>query len=415
MRRHLQLLAVLLATATALLPHLAAAQQTESRIVGTIADQSGAVLPGVTVTVKSKATGTVRTVLTDAEGRNVVTNLGTRRVGYRCGAQWLRRRREGDTAWRRRHQDHRRDDVGGHREQSGSPSHSTRRSLTRRRPRPASTFRPKRLPIFQSTGATSPIWSDAGHRSDNRRQRRLVQRAVQREVEPAELPRLQLFGVDGTYVWDASPGYLNATGSQFRLQTSMESVAEFRVNSGLAPAKSGLGAGGNTTVVSKSGSNQHTVRSSTQRATTPSTRRANTTTRKQTLETNQFGGSIGGPIRTNRTFFFASYEGLKQTTGLSFTEAVPSDEAIRRIQAGRLHQMPGRDRVGPTDPGGRATACRVSPRDGVHRRPAPRAGHAQHRGGADRAHFRDPRRSPVQQHPVFLHAPDVQRRRSRHT
>ena len=25
-------------------------------------------------------------------------------------------------------------------------------------------------------------------------------------------------GVDGTYVWDASPGYLNATGSQFRLQ-----------------------------------------------------------------------------------------------------------------------------------------------------------------------------------------------------
>ena len=49
------------------------------------------------------------------------------------------------------------------------------------------------------------------------------------------------------------PGYLNATGSQFRLQTSMESVAEFRVNSGLAPAESGLGSGGNITVVSKSG------------------------------------------------------------------------------------------------------------------------------------------------------------------
>ena len=50
---------------------------------------------------------------------------------------------------------------------------------------------------------------------------------------------LNFDGVDGTYVWDASPGYLNATGSQFRLQTSMESVAEFRVNSGLAPAESG--------------------------------------------------------------------------------------------------------------------------------------------------------------------------------
>ena len=55
-------------------------------------------------------------------------------------------------------------------------------------------------------------------------------------------------GVDGTYVWDASPGYLNSTGSQFRLQTSMESVAEFRVNSGLAPAESGLGAGGSATI-----------------------------------------------------------------------------------------------------------------------------------------------------------------------
>lgn len=69
---------------------------------------------------------------------------------------------------------------------------------------------------------------------------------------------LNFDGVDGTYVWDASPGYLNATGSQFRLQTSMESVAEFRVNSGLAPAESGLGAGGNITVVSKSGGNRFT-------------------------------------------------------------------------------------------------------------------------------------------------------------
>ena len=36
---------------------------------------------------------------------------------------------------------------------------------------------------------------------------------------------LNFDGVDGTYVWDATPGYLNVTGSQFRLQTSMESVS----------------------------------------------------------------------------------------------------------------------------------------------------------------------------------------------
>ncbi len=142
-------------------------------------------------------------------------------------------------------------------------------------------------------------------------------------------------GVDGTYVWDASPGYLNATGSQFRLQTSMESVAEFRVNSGLAPAESGLGAGGNITVVSKSGSNAFAVRSSSTSATTRWMRRASTTTHEAAARrSNQFGGSIGGPLAPNRTFFFVSFEGLRQTTGLSFTEAVPSDEARRRILAG---------------------------------------------------------------------------------
>ena len=40
------------------------------------------------------------------------------------------------------------------------------------------------------------------------------------------------------------------------------------------------------------------------------------------------------PDCANRTFFFASFEGLRQTTGLSFTEAVPSAEARRRILAG---------------------------------------------------------------------------------
>ena len=141
-------------------------------------------------------------------------------------------------------------------------------------------------------------------------------------------------GVDGTYVWDASPGYLNATGSQFRLQTSMESVAEFRVNSGLAPAESGLGSGGNISVISKSGSNQFRGSLFEYRRDDDLDSASNSDDQQQELELDQFGGSIGGPIISNKTFFFASYEGLRQTTGLTFAEAVPSDEARRRILAG---------------------------------------------------------------------------------
>ena len=54
----------------------AAAQQTESRIVGRISDANGGSLPGVTVTITSVLSGAVRTFTTDAEGRYAVTNLG---------------------------------------------------------------------------------------------------------------------------------------------------------------------------------------------------------------------------------------------------------------------------------------------------------------------------------------------------
>jgi hypothetical protein len=44
------------------------------------------------------------------------------------------------------------------------------------------------------------------------------------------------------------------------------------------------------------------------------------------FERNQFGGSLGGPIRRGRTFFFASYEGLRQRQGVDLNSLVLSDE-----------------------------------------------------------------------------------------
>lgn len=51
-----------------------------------------------------------------------------------------------------------------------------------------------------------------------------------------------------------------------------------------------------------------------------------TTIRKPKLRQNQFGGSIGGPIWRNKTFFFADYEGFRQSDATStvYTSTVPT-------------------------------------------------------------------------------------------
>jgi len=46
---------------------------------------------------------------------------------------------------------------------------------------------------------------------------------------------------------------------------------------------------------------------------------------------NQFGGSMGGPLRRGRTFFFASYEGLRQRQQLDMNSLVLSDEQRARV------------------------------------------------------------------------------------
>ena len=329
-------LAVLL-LALGLVASPAAAQQTESRITGRVLDQSQAALPGVTVTVRHKATGAVRTDVTDVQGTYAVTNLGpgsytvtielagfapkTREVVLGVGQM---ERVEVELL------------VATVQENVVVSAASPVLDLSSAKIGVnVSPEEVQNLPVngrnfanlmTLATGATSD--GNGGWAS------------VRFNGKSNQQNYLNYDGVDGTYVWDASPGYLNATGSQFRLQTSMESVAEFRVNSGLAPAESGLGAGGNITVVSKSGSNQFRgsvfdyLRNDAMDSASKYIGSDGQQEPKQELDLNQFGGSIGGPVRANRSFFFFSFEGLRQKTGLKFTEAVPSDETIRRIQSG---------------------------------------------------------------------------------
>jgi hypothetical protein len=321
---------VALVSGLALNTHLSA-QQTESRIVGMLKDASAAALPGVTVAVTSRQNGQSRVAVTDGNGNYTLTNLapGTYELNVELSgfAPHVRTVNLGlgqvmtlDVT------------LGVAALQEAISVNAAAPVLDLSSGKIGVNVSPQELQQLPVNGRNfaNLMTLAPGATSDGNG----GWASVRFNGKSNQQNYLNYDGVDGTYVWDASPGYLNATGSQFRLQTSMESVAEFRVNSGLAPAESGLGAGGNITVISKSGSNNYRgslfeyKRDDALDAASPYD------SVKQPLRLDQFGGSIGGPIASNRTFFFGSFEGLRQTTGLKFSEAVPSAEARRRILAG---------------------------------------------------------------------------------
>lgn len=136
-------------------------------------------------------------------------------------------------------------------------------------------------------------------------------------------------GVEGTSIVDASPGSLNGEStSLFRLQQSLENVQEFRIDSSNYPAEYGTGTGGQISFVTKSGSGQfHGSLFEYVRNDAMDARNFFDAAKKSKLRLNQFGGSIGGPIAKDRAFFFAGYEALRQRTATPFVESTLSAAA----------------------------------------------------------------------------------------
>src|SRR4029450_12840247 len=79
-----------------------------------------------------------------------------------------------------------------------------------------------------------------------------------------------------------------------------------------------------------------------------------TSNRPHQFDRSQFGATLGGPIIRGRTFFFGTYEGLRQRQGLDMNGVVPSDEqraAVTDAVVARLLPLIPRanyfDRSGP--------------------------------------------------------------------
>jgi hypothetical protein len=107
---------------------------------------------------------------------------------------------------------------------------------------------------------------------------------------------------------------------------NLDAIAEFRIITSNFDAEYGEFSGGQINVITKSGSNQfHGNVFEFLRNTALDARDYFSPTRGA-FRQNQFGGTFGGPIRHDKIFFFADYQGTRQTMGVpTGTIAVPSN------------------------------------------------------------------------------------------
>jgi hypothetical protein len=125
-------------------------------------------------------------------------------------------------------------------------------------------------------------------------------------------------GVDATGIQE------QAQKSTTRLQVSEDAIAEYRVDSALYDAQYGSQAGGQVNVVTKSGTNNfHGSAFGFLRNSVFDAREFIDPPQIPPFRLGQFGLTIGGPIQKDKTFFFASYEGLRQSQPGTTTATVP--------------------------------------------------------------------------------------------
>ena len=150
-------------------------------------------------------------------------------------------------------------------------------------------------------------------------------------------PQQNNYRLDGVSLNDYANG---APGSVLGGNLGVDAIQEFSVLTSNYSAEYGKTSGGVVNAITRSGTNSlhgsvyEFLRNSTldaknffEAAGTP----------KAAFKRNQFGGAIGGPIIKNHTFFFADYEGIRQSKGIANVDFVPSVAARQgNLQSGTV-------------------------------------------------------------------------------
>ncbi|MEA3005130.1 MAG: hypothetical protein QOI94_399 [Acidobacteriaceae bacterium] len=304
-----------------LLPIFAWAQIDRTEINGTVADPSGATIAGVNVTVTQEGTNQSRVIVTDGRGQFVVSSLPIGRFTVKFTHDGFKDLRVADLDL------HSGDvrtvnaklEVGAVTQVVGVEGDLGGGQLDKSNATFGGTIQSVQISKIPLNGrnitnlellAPGAIDSGSG-----------AQSTIRFAGNGSDDNNFRLDGVDASGVFHAS------LKSALRLQFSTEAVAEFKVDSGAYTADTGGSAGGQVSLISKTGTNAFHgsvfdyLRNNYFDAHGP----IKTTHKVPVFQLNQFGGSLGGPIIKDRTFFFVNYEGFRQKLGgVPQTGFVPS-------------------------------------------------------------------------------------------
>ena len=326
----------------------AAVAQTTSAIRGIVQDQEGAVIPGVKVSARHLETNLSRFAMTGDDGRFVLPELRVGQYEVRAERSGFRERVRapipvvlGEAAvinimLEAAGVAERVEIVGGEplvNVQTGELSYLVGESAIRNLPLNGRNYTD--LALLQPGVVAFP------HRDFGS----VVAHGLGVSVNGQD-PRSNVYLLDGTIQNDFTNG---PAGSAAGTVLGVETIREFRVESNSYSAEFGRNSGGQINAISKSGSNTlHGSMYFFHRNDNLDARNFFDPSTKPEFKRNQFGGSVGGPVRRDRSFYFLGVEALRERLGRTISTIVPDENARRGILPDPTR--PGESVTVPIDP-----------------------------------------------------------------
>jgi len=317
-------------------PGFLRAQVTSGAISGTVRDGSGAVIPDVRISLKNVDTGVVRNATTNEQGRFQAPNLSlgnyevqAEKEGFQMGV----RRGIVLTVGR--------EAVVNFDLQIGAVTQTV--EVT------------EEAPLVETTGSSVSALVETVQIQDLPLNGRSYDElaSLQPGITPSRFQtrafqggyttKLSIRGargeqnsflLDGTDVMGPTNQIPGSVGGQ---SLGVDTVREFRVETGTFSAQYGRAAGGVLNVITKGGTNEfhgtvfEFIRNDNLDANRWAANRA--LLEKPEFKRNQFGFSAGGPIKKDKLFYFGSYEGLRDRLGQTLSATVPTPAARQRAVA----------------------------------------------------------------------------------